>query len=147
MFGRIESWKSPCSADACDAEKEKLGQYATSDVAIEVNGGNAEAAGVPLLGVVGFLEHNWSKKFASALGYSMIDMDNLNGQSSNSFSKGQYIIGNLQYFPTTNVMMVAEYQYGSRDNFEDGWNTSISKVQFSFKYNFNQSFYKKTDSM
>jgi hypothetical protein len=115
---------------------------ATSDVAIDGVGADAEIAGIPLLGVVGFLEHNWSTKFASALGYSMIDMDNLDGQSASSFSKGQYIIGNLQYFPAPNVMMVAEYQYGSRDNFEDGWNTSISKIQFSFKYNFSQSFYK-----
>lgn len=115
---------------------------ATADVAIKGQGADAEIAGVPLLGLVGFIEHNWSPKFATALGYSMIDMDNLDGQSPNSFSKGQYILGNLQYFPAPNVMMVAEYQYGSRDNFEDGWNTSISKIQFSFKYNFSHSFYK-----
>jgi DcaP outer membrane protein len=118
---------------------------ATVDVAIDGSGGNEEIAGVPLLGLVGFLEHNWSEKFATALGYSMIDMDNLEGQSANSFSKGQYIIGNLQYFPAPNVMMVAEYQWGSRDNFEDDWTTSISKVQFSFKYNFSQSFFKKAE--
>ena len=118
---------------------------ATVDVAIDSPGNKAEIAGVPVLGLVGFLEHNWSDKFASAIGYSMIDMDNLTGQNANSFSKGQYIVGNLQYFPAPNVMMVAEYQWGSRDNFEDGWNTSISKVQFSFKYNFSQSFYKAAE--
>ena len=113
---------------------------ATVDVAINED---EEIEGVPLLGLVGFLEHNWSDKFATALGYSSIDMDNLAGQSANSFDKGQYILANLQYFPAPNVMMVGEYQWGSRDNFEDGWNTSISKVQFSFKYNFSQSFFRK----
>src|SRR5687768_16360451 len=80
---------------------------ATVDVAIDEN---EEIAGVPLLGAVAFLEHNWSDKWASAVGYSMIDMDNLAGQSPGSFSKGDYILANLQHFPAPNVMMVAEFQ-------------------------------------
>ena len=113
---------------------------ATVDVAIDEN---EEIAGVPLLGVVAFLEHNWSDKWASAVGYSMIDMDNLAGQSVGSFSKGDYILANLQHFPAPNVMMVAEFQYGSRENFESDYTSNTSKLQFSFKYNFSQSFFKK----
>ena len=62
---------------------------------------------------------------------------------------GQYAIGNLIYYPVENVMMVAELQYGNRDNLnnlvEDGEveypenylkTADILKLQFSFKYNF-----------
>jgi len=38
--------------------------------------------------------------------------------------------------------MGIEFQWGDRENFSDGWTTSISKVQLSFKYNFSQTFYK-----
>lgn len=120
---------------------------ATVDVAIDDSGATPEIAGVPLTGLVGFLEHTWSEKWASAVGYSSIDMDNLSGQNPNSFSKGQYIVGNLQHFPAKNVMMVAELQYGTRDNFDDGWNEEMMKLQFSFKYNFSQSFYKPKEQM
>jgi hypothetical protein len=116
---------------------------ATVDVAIDGVGANAEIAPVPLLGLVGFLEHNWSPKLATAIGYSLIDMDNLEGQSASSFSKGQYILGNLQFFPAPNYMFVVEGQWASRDNFEDDWTTNITKLQFTFKYNFSQSFYAK----
>jgi len=116
---------------------------ATVDVAIDGDPGSEEIAGVPLLGIVAFLEHNWSDKWASAVGYSMIDMDNLSGQSGSSFSKGDYILANLQHFPAPNVMMVAELQYGSRENFDEVYNATITKLQFSFKYNFSQSFFKK----
>ena len=116
---------------------------ATVDVAIDGEPGSEEIAGVPLLGVVGFLEHTWNDKWASAVGYSMIDMDNLSGQNGTSFSKGDYALANLQHFPAPNVMMVAEFQYGKRENFDEEYSSSITKLQFSFKYNFSQSFFKK----
>ena len=117
------------------------------DVAIDTTEKNGVA--IPLLGVVAFFEHNWSEKFATAIGFSMLDIDNTNGQSYNAFSMGQYAIGNIIYYPVPNVMMVAELQYGKRENFnnlvedeeirypENYLKTAdIVKVQFSFKYNF-----------
>jgi hypothetical protein len=47
------------------------------------------------------------------------------------------------YYPVKNAMAGVELQYGSRENYRDGWDTSITKVQFSFKYNFSEIFYKK----
>ena len=99
---------------------------------------------LPVLGVVAFLEHNWSDKFASAIGYSMLDIKNSDGQSYDAFSKGQYALGNIIYYPVSNVMMVAELQWGNRQNFKDSPSPNpdylktadIVKVQFSFKYNF-----------
>jgi hypothetical protein len=116
------------------------------DVAIDTTEKNGVA--IPLLGVVAFLEHNWSEKFATAIGFSMLDIDNTNGQDYDAFSMGQYAIGNIIYYPVKDVMMVAELQYGNRENFGELPSThpnynkdylktaDILKVQFSFKYNF-----------
>ncbi len=116
------------------------------DVAIDTTEKNGVA--IPLLGVVAFFEHNWSEKFATAIGYSMLDIDNTNGQSYDAFSMGSYALGNIIYYPVENVMMVAELQWGNRENFGDYPDpedpeaeyylktTDIMKIQFSFKYNF-----------
>jgi hypothetical protein len=120
------------------------------DVALKTTGDvekPVEGVAIPLLGVVAFLEHNWSDKFATAIGYSMLSMDNTELQGYDAFRMGNYAIGNIIYTPVPNVMMVAELQYGDRDNFnnlndEDDYpeeylkTANIIKVQFSFKYNF-----------
>jgi len=46
------------------------------------------------------------------------------------------------YYPAENAMMGVELQYGTRENYSDGWKTDIFKVQFSFKYNFSHTFYR-----
>ena len=117
------------------------------DVGIQNNPGNAtspvEGVALPVLGITAFLDHNWNQKFSSSIGYSMIDIDNSDGQSDDAFKKGQYAIANLMYYPVKNVMAGVELQYGSRENYSDGWDTSITKIQFSFKYNFSEVFNKK----
>jgi len=109
-------------------------------------GSNPPIKGValPLLGVVSFFDINWNDKFSSSIGYSMIDIHNSNGQEASAFKQGNYAIGNLMWYPVKNAMMGVEFQWGDRHNYTDGWTTSISKVQFSFKYNFSQSFYKNS---
>jgi hypothetical protein len=123
---------------------------ATVDVGIETTDDPEKpikGVAVPLLGVVAFFEHNWNDKFATAIGYSMLNMDNTNGQNFDAFKMGSYAIGNLIYYPVQDVMMVAELQYGNRENFNnlegnqvypDEYlkTADILKVQFSFKYNF-----------
>ena len=117
------------------------------DVAIDGTGEDAKGVAIPLFGAVAFFEHNWSEKFATAIGYSMLNIDNTDGQTYDAFKMGQYAIGNLIYYPVQDVMMVCELQYGNRDNFnnlEEGEEypdtyletADILKVQFSFKYNF-----------
>jgi hypothetical protein len=117
------------------------------DVGIENNPGNAsepiKGVALPLIGVVCFIDHNWNEKFSTSLGYSMIDIDNSSGQEGSAFKKGQYAIVNVLYSPVKNCLMGAEFQWGDRENFNDGWNTSISKIQFSFKYNFSETFYRR----
>ena len=115
------------------------------DIGIK-NTGNAtkpiEGVVLPVTGIVAFVDCNWNEKFTSSFGYSSINIDNSNAQNADAFHKGQYAIANIMYYPVKNAMMGVELQYGDRDNFSDGWNTHITKVQLSFKYNFSQTFYK-----
>ena len=102
----------------------------------------------PMYSAVVFLDHTWNEKFSTAIGYSMLNIDNSNGQDYTAFHQGQYALANLAYYPVANVMMGAEVQWAMRDNFnnleenenrypEDYLKTAdIIKVQFSFKYNF-----------
>jgi len=117
------------------------------DIGIETNPGNAKTPVVgkalPVLGVVAFLDHHWSDKFTSSVGYSMIDITNSNGQADNAFRMGDYFAANLMYYPVQNAMMGVEFQWGDRKNYKDDYVSSISKVQVSFKYNFSQIFYKQ----
>lgn len=119
------------------------------DIGIKNNPGNTtrpiEGVALPVTGIVAFVDINWNAKLSSSLGYSSIDIDNSDGQNSDAFKKGQYAVGNLMYYPVKNAMMGIEFQWGDRANFSDGWTTSIAKLQFSFKYNFSQAFYKTAD--
>jgi hypothetical protein len=95
---------------------------------------------LPVLGVVAFLDHNWNKRFSSAIGYSMVNIENSEGQSANAYHRGHYALGNLLYYPVENVMVGGELQWGRRENFLDGFNSDDFRVQFSFRYNFSKSF-------
>jgi hypothetical protein len=112
----------------------------TVDIGIEPNPGNPTApikgVALPALGVVAFLDHNWSSEWSTSIGYSLTDIDNASSQADNAFSSGQYALVNLLHTPVPNVMYGAELQYGYRENFNDGWTVDDFKVQFSFKYNF-----------
>ncbi|HKP29964.1 MAG TPA: DcaP family trimeric outer membrane transporter [Gemmatimonadales bacterium] len=116
-----------------------------ADVGIEPNPGGGSLSPVrgvalPVLGVTAFLDHTWSPKFSSAIGYSMQDIDNSENQSPSAFSKGQYALGNLLYTPVPGVMTGVEVQWGDRENFSDGFNSSTVRVQLSFKYNYSKVF-------
>jgi hypothetical protein len=121
------------------------------DVAIETDTVDAEVTikgvALPVFGAVAFFEHNWSEKFSSTIGWSMLSITNSNAQNFDAFKLGNYALGNIIYYPVPNVMMAAELQWGMRDNFnnlanEDAYpenylkDADIFKVQFSFKYNF-----------
>jgi hypothetical protein len=73
----------------------------------------------------------------------MVSINNSEGMADDAFAKGNYALANLLYYLAEKSMVGIELQYGTRENFNDGWNTSIFKVQFSFKYNFGHTFYRK----
>ncbi len=94
---------------------------------------------LPMLGISAFLDLNWNDKWTSTVGYSMLDIDNTNGQSANAFKKGQYALANLLYYPTSGVLLGPEVQWGKRENFKDGFSSDDVRIQFSAKYNFKLS--------
>jgi hypothetical protein len=110
------------------------------DVGIARNPGSTvspiEGKPVPITAVVAFLDHNWSSRLSTAVGYSGQWNDNLEGQTPSSFQNGHYALGNLLYSPIPNVMVGGEFQWGRRENFLDGFSSDAVKIQFSFKYNF-----------
>jgi hypothetical protein len=95
---------------------------------------------LPILGLVAFLDHKWSEKWSSSIGYSRTDTDNTDGQAPDAYRIGQYALANLLYYPVPNVMVGGEFQWGRRENFSDGFHQDGRKVQFSFRYNFSHKF-------
>jgi hypothetical protein len=128
---------------------------ATTDIAVKYdpNSTSKPYTGevLPMLGLSAFVDLQWNEKFSSTVGGSMIQIDNIDDQSYDTFQTGTYALANLLYYPVKNVMCGVEVQYGARDNKNEGFgydtrpsdyleNASAMRVQFSFKYNFSQSF-------
>ncbi len=101
---------------------------------------------LPDLGLVAFVDFNWSKKLTSSAGYSTTIITNSDGQKPDAFKQGQYAAANLLYYPWPGVMAGVELQWIMRNNYSDGFNSSATKINFSFKYSFSHAFYKKTKS-
>ncbi|MBV8113838.1 MAG: hypothetical protein JO300_03795 [Silvibacterium sp.] len=114
------------------------------DIGIRNNFGNpvSPIKGVPLpvLGVVAFLDHNWSPRFSSSAGYSMVNIWNSDAQLPSAFHQGEYALANLLYHPIPKVTMGSEFQFGRRVNFSDGFNANDYRLQFGFKYDWSKSF-------
>jgi hypothetical protein len=110
------------------------------DVALESNPGNAstpvKGMALPIWGFFGFSEIDWSTTLKSSAGYSILTVRNSNLQSPDAFRQGQYALANLRYYPTENLTVGIEYQYGRRDNFSDGFHAIGHKVQCTFRFNF-----------
>jgi len=116
-----------------------------ADIGVKANPGNPQKPllGVPLpvTGIVAFIDHTWNENFSSSAGYSYVHITNTEASNGDSFKTGNYAIANLIYTPVPKLMAVVELQYGTRDNFTDGYSSSATKIQFSFKYNFSYSLY------
>jgi hypothetical protein len=83
--------------------------------------GGIEGVALPLVSFVAFYDINWNPRWSTSIGYSMLDIDNSDGQSADAFNKGQYALGNLLFYPVKNVMVGGELQWGERENFNDGF--------------------------
>jgi hypothetical protein len=115
------------------------------DVGIELTPGGdprrpIKGVALPMWSMVAFLDHNWNKRFSTAIGYSFMDIDNSNGQAANAYHRGHYGLGNLLFYPSDNVMIGGEFQWGRRENFLDGFKSDDFRIQFSFRYNFSKTF-------
>ncbi len=115
------------------------------DVGVLENTGNPQkpysGKALPVTGIMAFLDHNWSPKLSSSIGYSSTHIDNTKYASSDAYKDGTYAIVNLMATPFDNFMAAVEVQYGKRESF-NGYSSDDVKIQFSFKYNFSQAFYR-----
>jgi hypothetical protein len=91
---------------------------------------------LPILGLVAFVDLEWSKYATTAAGWSFVWIDNSSGQLPSAFHTGHYALANLLLHPSDKFMMGGEVQWGRRDNNSDGFSSNDFRVQFSFKYNF-----------
>src|SRR5436190_5003315 len=110
----------------------------TPDIGLKSQQGNLtqpfQGTALPAFGFLTFVEIKWNKTLESSIGYSMLKIDNSDLQSAAAFKRGQYGLVNLRYQPLANLIMAAEYQYGRRDNFSDGFHSTGNKIQLSFEY-------------
>jgi hypothetical protein len=95
---------------------------------------------LPALGISAFLDHSWSKHFSSAIGYSLVNIENSEAQAADAFHRGHYALANFLFYPVENVMVGSEFQWGRRENFRDSFASNDYRIQFSFKYNFSKLF-------
>ena len=93
---------------------------------------------LPMFGITAYLDHNWSKRWSSSMGYSILDVDNSNGQAPDGYRQGHYASANLLYYPVASALVGGEFIWGRRANFLDGFRADDFRVQFAFKYNFSK---------
>jgi hypothetical protein len=91
---------------------------------------------LPVTGIVAFLDHTWSNRWSTSIGYSSVEIDNSDGQEPSAFKKGQYALVNLLCTPVKDFMVGGELQWGKRENFSDGFSVDDLRFQFSVKANF-----------
>ncbi len=99
-----------------------------------------DGVGLPVLGIVAFIDVKWNTHFSSSAGYSYVHIDNSDGQTPDAFHSGHYALGNLLFHPTDNLFFGPEFQFDRRTNNSDGFTVNDYKLQFSAKYSFSHTF-------
>jgi hypothetical protein len=94
--------------------------------------------GLPVLGILAFVDWTWSSLLSSSGGYSLVLIDNSRDQPGSAFKQGQYALLNLLFHPTDNFLVGPELQFGHRLNHSDGFHYSDFRIQVSLKYKFSQ---------
>jgi hypothetical protein len=112
-----------------------------TDLAPEGTPSSLSASAVPLWGILAYVDHYWSDRLSSSVGYSRTQVDNRSFQSNDAFKIGQYASANLLYTPTKNVLMGAELLWGRRDD-KNGANGIDTRAQLTFKYSFSSADHK-----
>jgi len=103
------------------------------------NPAGVEGKALPVTGGVAFLDHNWGKKASTSIGYSIVHIENSDGMPDEAFKTGHYVLGNVLFYPTTNLMAGVEGGWIRRENFRDGFTVDNTHIQVSARYNFSVS--------
>jgi hypothetical protein len=90
---------------------------------------------LPLLGALLYLDHYWSPRWSSSIGWSIAEQDTTDGQKGSAFKGAEYGNLNLLYYPAPGVMIGGELVYGELE-LEDGSEADDTRLQMSFKYSF-----------
>lgn len=123
LYGEaIENYMNDAGAD--------VGAVANADPTL------IDGEALPILGLVAFVDLEWSKYATTAAGWSFVWIDNSSGQLPSAFHTGHYALANLLLHPSDKFMFGGEVQWGRRDNNSDGFSSNDFRLQFSFKYNF-----------
>ena len=91
---------------------------------------------LPVIGGMAFLDHYWTGRWSTTVGYSRLDLDNSDGQSPDAFQAGQYALVNLRHMPVPALMMGGELSWGHRANNSDGFAVNDVRLQFAFRFSF-----------
>ena len=83
-----------------------------------------------------FIDLNWTEQFTSSVGYSLVDIDNSDGQAPSAFKRGQYALANLLCTPDEERDGRRRAPVGPARQLHDGFSVERLPLQFSFKYNF-----------
>jgi hypothetical protein len=70
----------------------------------------------------------------------MVNIQNSDGQTDNAFHRGHYGSTNLLFTPVNNAMFGAEFLWGRRQHFRDGFYADDLRIQFAVKCNFSKLF-------
>ncbi|SDK14018.1 DcaP family trimeric outer membrane transporter [Microbulbifer yueqingensis] len=123
---------------------EGVGSYmndAPADIGVVENFDNRETPltgePLPLLGLMAYLDIDWNDRWTSSVGWSVLDINNSDGQLDRAFEQGQYASVNLLYHPVESVILGPELIWAERDNARNGFSSEDWRLQFSFKYKFN----------
>jgi hypothetical protein len=109
-----------------------------TDLAADGTLARPEAAPLPLLGTIAYLDHYWNDRFSSSLGYSRTQVDNADLQTADAYKSGQYASVNLLYYPTQKVYFGGELLWGRRDD-NGGANGEDFRFQLSAHYDFSSA--------
>ena len=94
-----------------------------------------EAEAVPILGVSGYVDLQWTSEISSAIGYSLVEVDNTNFQTGDAFHRGEYASANVLWAPDPRILTGLELLWGQRTD-NDGSNGEDMRMQFTFKVSF-----------
>lgn len=121
---------------------EGIGSYVNDggvDLAPQGSPGALEPSAVPQWGLSAFYEYFWKKTLSTTIGYSYTEVNNRSFQSNDAFKKGEYSSVNLLWRQRKDLLMGAEFLYGSRED-KNGDHGQDTRVQFSVRYSFNAGF-------
>lgn len=94
-----------------------------------------EAEAVKLLGITAYVDLQWTPTLSSAIGYSLVEVENTNFQAPDAFHRGEYASGNLLWQPASRLLLGPELLWGRRTD-NDGESGQDVRLQFSFKVSF-----------